>query len=119
MIRVGPAGWSYPDWEGIVYPRRKPKGFHPLRHLARYFDCIEINSSFYATPAARNAEHWVELVADRPRFRFTAKLQDVFTHERLSADERELDAQVRAFHDGIAPLAAAKKLAALLVQFPQ
>ena len=31
MIRVGPAGWSYADWEGAVYPRRKPAGFHPLQ----------------------------------------------------------------------------------------
>jgi uncharacterized protein YecE (DUF72 family) len=118
MIRVGPAGWSYPDWEGIVYPRKKPKGFHPLKHLARYFDCLEINSSFYGTPSARNAARWAELVADRPRFRFTAKLQQVFTHEPLPQDERELHALTRAFHDGLQPLADAKKLAALLVQFP-
>ncbi len=118
MIRVGPAGWSYPDWEGVVYPRRKPKGFHPLRHLARYFDCVEINSSFYGTPSARNAEHWAELVHDRPRFRFTAKLQQVFTHESLARDARALDGEVRAFHTGLQPLADAHRLAALLVQFP-
>ena len=33
MIKVGPAGWSYPDWEGLVYPRKKPRGFHPLWRL--------------------------------------------------------------------------------------
>jgi uncharacterized protein YecE (DUF72 family) len=114
-IRVGPAGWSYPDWEGVVYPRRKPKGFHPLRALARWFDCVEINSSFYATPSARNAEHWAELVADRPRFRFTAKLQRIFTHEPLPTGE----AEVRAFHEGLQPLADARRLAALLVQLPR
>jgi len=119
MIRVGPAGWSYPDWEGIVYPRKKPRGFHPLRHLARYFDVVEINSSFYGTPSARNAEHWLELVADRPRFRFTAKLQGVFTHERLPDDERARHAAVRAFHEGLQPLADAQRLAALLVQLPR
>jgi uncharacterized protein YecE (DUF72 family) len=118
MIRVGPAGWSYPDWEGKVYPRKKPPGFHPLRQLARWFDCVEINSSFYAVPSARNSEHWAELVRDRPRFRFTAKLQKIFTHERLGADARELDDAVRAFHQGLQPLADARKLAALLVQFP-
>src|SRR5262245_51017252 len=119
MIRVGPAGWSYPDWEGRVYPRRKPRGFHPLRHLARYFDCVEINSSFYGTPSARNAEHWAELVSDRPQFRFTAKVQKVFTHDALNEDPRALHERVQAFHHGLAPLAAAKRLAALLVQFPQ
>jgi uncharacterized protein YecE (DUF72 family) len=118
MIRVGPAGWSYPDWEGRVYPRRKPKDFHPLRLLARYFDCVEINSSFYAAPSARNSAHWAELVHDRPGFRFTAKLQQLFTHEQLSEDARSRDAAVRAFHQGLQPLADAHRLAALLVQFP-
>ena len=118
MIRVGPAGWSYPDWEGRVYPRHEPKGFHPLRQLARWFDCVEINSSFYGTPSAKSCEHWAELVLDRPRFRFTAKLQRVFTHEDPHADPRQRDADVRAFHEGLQPLADARKLAALLVQFP-
>jgi uncharacterized protein YecE (DUF72 family) len=118
MIRVGPAGWSYPDWEGIVYPRRKPKGFHPLQRLARWFDCVEINSSFYGTPLARNAQRWAELVAEHPRFRFTAKLQSSFTHERLEPDPGALERDVRAFHEGLQPLATAGKLAALLVQFP-
>jgi uncharacterized protein YecE (DUF72 family) len=116
VIRVGPAGWSYPDWEGIVYPRRKPRGFHALRHLARYFDCVEINSSFYATPQARNAEHWVELVADRPAFRFSAKLQNVFTHEDLPG-ERLAREQAGAFLAGLEPLRRAGRLGALLVQF--
>lgn len=118
MIRVGPAGWSYPDWEGRVYPRRKPKGFHPLRQLARWFDCVEVNSSFYAVPSAKNCAHWAELVHDRPRFRFTAKLQQIFTHEPLARDARERDAAVHAFHEGLRPLADAHRLAALLVQFP-
>jgi uncharacterized protein YecE (DUF72 family) len=118
MIRVGPAGWSYPDWEGPVYPRAKPRGFHPLRLLARYFDTLEINSSFYAVPSARNAEHWAELVADRPRFRFTAKLQQVFTHERLPVGESERASAARAFQAGLLPLVAARRLSALLVQFP-
>ena len=42
MIRIGPAGWSYKDWEGIVYPASKPKGFHPASYLAQYFDTIEV-----------------------------------------------------------------------------
>ncbi len=45
---VGPAGWSYDDWGGIVYPARRPRGFHEATWLADYFDTIEINTSFYA-----------------------------------------------------------------------
>lgn len=118
MIRVGPAGWSYPDWEGIVYPRHKPRGFHPLPHLARYVDCVELNSSFYRAPDPRHAARWVELVRDRPAFRFLAKLQNVFTHEPLPARATELRALVQAYVEGIEPLRASGRLAGLLVQFP-
>jgi uncharacterized protein YecE (DUF72 family) len=47
-IRVGPAGWSYTDWSGYVYPSRRPKGFHEATYLAQFFDTIEINTSFYS-----------------------------------------------------------------------
>src|SRR5262249_7213418 len=50
MIRVGPAGWFYKDWEGIVYPPNPPKGFHGATYLAQSFDTIEVNSSFYSPP---------------------------------------------------------------------
>ena len=46
-IRVGPAGWSYSDWEGRVYPKPHPRGFHALAFLATYVDCVEINATLY------------------------------------------------------------------------
>jgi uncharacterized protein YecE (DUF72 family) len=118
-IRVGPAGWSYPDWDGRVYPSVRPHGFHPLAHLARYFDCIEINSTFYATPRREHAERWAQLVADRADFRFLVKLQRDFTHlpEDPGADST-WEHKARDFKLGIEPLVRAKKLSALLVQFP-
>ena len=118
MIRVGPAGWSYADWEGRVYPKRKPPGFHPLAVLARSLDCVELNSSFYATPRADYAESWLRHVADHPDFRFTAKLEGTFTHEPWPADRGELEARVAAFTHGLSPLVAAGRFGALLVQFP-
>jgi uncharacterized protein YecE (DUF72 family) len=30
MIHIGPAGWSYKDWEGTVYPQKPGKNFDPL-----------------------------------------------------------------------------------------
>ena len=47
-IRVGPAGWSYKDWAGQVYPKPQPRGFDPLTYLAQYVDAIE------AATGARN-----------------------------------------------------------------
>lgn len=116
MIRVGPAGWSYKDWEGTVYPRLSPRGFHPLAFLARYVECIEINSTFYAIPRAEHAARWAELVHEHAHFRFTAKLHRDFTHGELPIEE--LEAELLAFRAGLEPLARAHKLAALLAQFP-
>ena len=114
-VLVGPAGWSYPDWEGAVYPRPHPKGFHPLPFLARYVDMVELNSSFYAMPSARNAARWVDLLEPHPRFCLTAKLHQRFTHDPWT-QAPETDAGV--FRDGLRPLVEADRLAALLAQFP-
>ena len=113
MIRIGPAGWSYKDWNGVVYPQPRPRGFDPLRYLSQYFSTIEINSSFYGAPKAETAKKWVLSVEHRDDFRFTAKLFQSFTHNRQPAplDEKE-------FKEGLAPIVDAGRLGALLLQFP-
>jgi uncharacterized protein YecE (DUF72 family) len=113
-IRVGPAGWSYKDWNGIVYPLKAGSKFDPLSYLASFFDTIEINSSFYRPPAATSSKSWVRRVAHNPAFKFTAKLYQVFTHERGKATREDED----LFRAGIEPLVEASKLGALLLQFP-
>lgn len=118
MILVGPAGWSYPDWEGIVYPRRKPRDFHPLEHLARYFDCVEIDSTFYRPAAPEHARRWAAIAAARPGFALLAKLHRSFTHEPIAEREEDWDAAARVFLAGLQPLASSGRFAALLAQFP-
>jgi uncharacterized protein YecE (DUF72 family) len=112
-IRVGPAGWSYKDWAGQVYPQPQPRGFDPLSYLAQYFDTIEINSSFYRIPDPKTAQRWVARVADHPDFRFTAKLWQGFTHEGTARAQDEA-----AFRHAMAPLQEAGRLGAVLMQFP-
>jgi uncharacterized protein YecE (DUF72 family) len=114
-IHVGPAGWSYDDWNGIVYPQPKPKGFRGPQYLSRYFNTIEVNSTFYRPPNPGYCRRWVQDVEERPDFLYTAKLWQRFTHER-GEEWQAADAQV--FRDGIAPLVEAGRLGALLVQFP-
>ncbi len=114
-IHIGPAGWSYKDWNGIVYPDRKPKGFRPPRFLARWFNAIELNNTFYRPPRPEYSRRWVEDVQDRPDFLYTAKLWRRFTHEREEPWGRE---EVQVFRDGIAPLVEAGRLGVLLAQFP-
>ena len=112
-IRVGPAGWSYADWAGIVYPGRKPAGFHEAAYLAEFFDTIEINTSFYQPVRPEHCRNWIELVSANPRFVFTAKLWQKFTHEATAGAEDE-----RAVRAGFDVLRDAGKLGAILLQFP-
>jgi uncharacterized protein YecE (DUF72 family) len=112
-LRVGPAGWSYPDWAGYVYPSRRPKGFHEAAFLAQFFDTIEINTSFYQPIRPDHAAAWVERVAANPSFLFTAKLWQRFTHEPAANAEDE-----RSVRAGFDVLRDAGKLGAVLLQFP-
>lgn len=113
QVRVGPAGWSYPDWEGIVYPAHKPKAFHEAEYLSQFFDTIEINTSFYQPLRVPLAKQWLEQVAANPKFLFTAKLWQKFTHETDATAEDE--AAVRAGFDA---LREGGRLGAVLLQFP-
>ncbi|HEY2931990.1 MAG TPA: DUF72 domain-containing protein [Acidobacteriota bacterium] len=113
MIYFGTAGWVYRDWEGKFYPQKKPRGFDPLLYLSKYFDTVEINSSFYYPPQPEAVAKWVQRVQENKKFRFTAKLWKKFTHER-SFTEADLDEFKRA----IDPLLSAGKLGAMLLQFP-
>ncbi len=110
---IGPSGWSYEDWYGIVYPFARPHGFKPLKYLARYVAAVEVNSSFYRVPSPRMTSTWPPLV---PReFRFAFKLTQSFTHERKQFPPAS---EVHDFTAGIEPIRSAGRLGPLLIQFP-
>jgi uncharacterized protein YecE (DUF72 family) len=112
-LKIGPAGWSYPDWHGLVYPRSKPHGFSELEYLSHFFDCIEINTSFYQPLRPDFVKAWLKQVEHNPRFQFTAKLWRRFTHDLGAGREDE-----KAAKQGLAPLLESGRLGALLLQFP-
>ncbi|MEX2281879.1 MAG: DUF72 domain-containing protein [Gemmatimonadota bacterium] len=114
-VRVGVAGWDYPDWKGILYPARKPRGFDPVRFLARFLDVIEINSTFYHPARAEIVQRWARRVEDLQDFRYTAKLWRRFTHERKTAWSL---ADVKAVTDGFDVLNKAGRLDAVVIHFP-
>jgi len=110
----GTAGWSYKDWEGIVYPEKKGRDFHPLVFLARYINVIEINSTFYRPPAVHISLSWIKRVKEYPNFLFTVKLHQIFTHKRTEFSQKDVD----NFKLGIEPLRSNGRLAAIFIQFP-
>ena len=88
-IVVATGGWSVADW----YPR----GVEPrdrLAALAERLDAVEIDSSFYALPAARTVERWAKITPQR--FSFTAKL-----HRALSRHAAPLKSLPADLRDGV------------------
>jgi uncharacterized protein YecE (DUF72 family) len=112
-ILIGPAGWSYTDWNGVLYPAPRPRDFHEAAYLAEFFDTIEINTSFYQPLRPEIAAQWLGRVAGNPRFLFTAKLWQKFTYEDATTNEDE-----RSVRAGFDVLAGANRLGAVLLQFP-
>jgi uncharacterized protein YecE (DUF72 family) len=112
-IRVGPAGWSYSDWEGTVYPPHGSR-FDALAYLASFFDTIEINSPFYRIPPPTHPRSWIRRVGNNPDFKFTTKIFRGFTHDQaqLAADG------VKSFRNYLDPLMESERLGAVLLQYP-
>jgi len=126
-IRVGTAGWSYKDWNGVLYPPEVTrKKIHPVEFLARFFDVIEINTSFYGHIRPELGRLWCRrAAAANPNFVFTAKLHRSFTHSPLAVMEptsaasiRPNDEDEKLAREGLDSLASEGKLGALLIQFP-
>jgi uncharacterized protein YecE (DUF72 family) len=126
-IRIGTAGWSYKDWDGILYPPEiTRKKIHPVEFLARFFDVIEINTSFYGHIRPELGRLWSRKAeAVNSNFLFTAKLHRSFTHSPLAVMEPTSAASIRPnaqdeklAREGLDSLAAEGKLGALLIQFP-
>lgn len=117
-VRVGIAGWSYPDWAGIVYPARS--SFQKLKFLSKLFKTIEINTTFYRVPHLDQAKRWCDNVAEEPEFQFTVKLLQDFTHGRegVPLDVQNFAALSDQFKSMLRVIQAEKRLGALLLQFP-
>jgi len=127
QIRIGTAGWSYKDWEGIFYPSGMQRNrLHPLEYLAHFFDTTEINTSFYGPIKPELAKVWCRKVAAvNPRFLFTAKLYRAFTHSPMAVMEPTSAATIRPTdedelrtREGLDAIANEGRLGALLIQFP-
>jgi len=103
-------GFSYRQWVGPFYP----DGLNARHHLPYYaerFNALEIDSTFYGTPAATTVQRWHDVTP--PGFIICPKLPRTITHEaRLVGTEelmQEFLERMRLLQD---------KLGAILIQFP-
>jgi uncharacterized protein YecE (DUF72 family) len=124
-IKIGVAGFSYKDWQGVVYPPSL-KANARVEYLARFFDLIEINTSFYGHIKPAVGKEWCRMAASsNPNFMFTAKLNRAFTHSPIAVLEstsaktiRPGDSDEQDAKAGYDAIATEGMLGALLAQFP-
>lgn len=109
-ISVGIGSWADPEYVELLYPR----GFPPdmkLSACAMWFDHVEVNATYYATPKKAAVEKWI---ADTPpSFQFDIRLHRVISMgpEKAGKDGRLLGIQLEAME----PLLSANKLGTFLL----
>ena len=108
-IRLGTSAFTAAGWEGAFYPAgMKPAEF--LSYYATKFDTVEVDSTFYRTPAISTVKGWYAKTP--PGFLFAAKVPQIITHEKALMD---CDEDFRFFLKAMDSLG--EKLGPLLLQF--
>jgi len=111
---IGTAGWKYADWIGSFYPKKESASFDWLTYYSQYFNCVEVNSTFYAYMSDKVVNAWIRKTEDMEDFTFTLKLHQDFTHNRSYTKEN-----INAVNYILNLLNKAGRLGGLLIQFPQ
>lgn len=111
-IHVGIGSWADKDYDGLLYPKKLPAA-ERLKTYATWFDHVEVNSSYYATPRREVVAGWAEQTpAD---FMFQIKLHRALSQSPKKAAAGELP---KALLHAVEPLVEAKKLATFLLVLP-
>jgi uncharacterized protein YecE (DUF72 family) len=108
-IRIGTSAFTAEGWEGTFYP----KGLPPREQLSYYatqFDTVELDNTFYRTPALSTVKGWYAKTP--PGFIFAAKVPQVITHEKVLVD---CDEDLKHFLETMEALG--ENLGPLLFQF--
>ncbi|EOS54170.1 DUF72 domain-containing protein [Paenibacillus barengoltzii] len=113
MIRIGLAGWGDHD---DLYPARTPAK-DKLAWYAKYFNVVEVDSSFYAVLGEEVYRRWL---AETPSdFTFIIKAYQGMTgHSRGKTPFGGPGEMFQAYLDSIQPVVEAGRLKAVMFQFP-
>jgi len=118
-VRVGCCGWQYDDWVGPFYPpEKKDRRSEWLEYYGRFFDSVEIDSSFYSVPGRQTVAAWLQKGKRIGDFEFSLKMHQDVTHGRMvEGNAAEAVRLAREFEHGIcAPLDDGRLLGAVLLQ---
>lgn len=91
---LGCPQWQDPGWHVLL-----PPGGSPLARYSQVLNCVEGNTTFYATPSQAQCRQWRTQVPDD--FRFLFKFPKAITHDQLLAGARS---EVNEFLEIVAPL---------------
>lgn len=109
-LRLGTSSWTAKGWLGTFYPSGTKSGDY-LTHYAQHYNTVEIDATFYATPAASTVAGWRAKTPDG--FLFAAKAPQLITHEKFLEDCKH---ELHGFLEAMAGLGP--KLGPILFQFP-
>jgi uncharacterized protein YecE (DUF72 family) len=109
-LLIGTSAFTAAGWPGSFYPVGM-KSTEYLSYYASRFKTVEIDSTYYGTPAESTVRSWYRKTP--PDFIFAAKVPQVVTHEKVLKDcEVEFDEFVGRME------LLSEKLGPLLFQFP-
>jgi uncharacterized protein YecE (DUF72 family) len=145
QVLVGTASWTDPTMtaSGVFYPSGADTAEGRLAYYASTFPVVEVDATYYALPAERTAQLWVERTP--PDFTFDIKAHALMTgqgtetkrlpkaiRDELPAELREktriyandlpadLNDEVwRLFRSALEPLAERGQLGSILLQYPR
>ena len=112
-FHIGTAGWSYKDWVPAFYPKNQSGEFDWLQFYSHYFNCVEVNPTYYAYLNPKIISGWIRKIEDVDDFLFTLKLHQDFTHIKNFDDQK-----IKAVIFNLDILSRAERLGGLLIQFP-
>jgi uncharacterized protein YecE (DUF72 family) len=142
VIRVGTCSWAEKSLlaSGEFYPPGTGTAEKRLRHYARFFNAVEVDSTYYAIPLRSTAERWAERTPDD--FVFHVKVYGALTGhgvnprtlpKEVAAELPDADLKKTMLYlrepsvlgelfrrqaEALAPLKEAAKLGLMVFQFP-
>lgn len=84
-VRIGTSGWSYPHWDGVLYPPGLPAAGR-LSVYIEAFTTVELNASFYRWPRENAFASWRKRLPED--FVMSVKAPRGLTHGARLADPR-------------------------------